>query len=43
MPKQLQGLPAPDFTLEDLHGQPVKLSSFQGRQHVALVFSRGFM
>jgi peroxiredoxin len=43
MAKQLQGLPAPDFSLENLQGNQVKLSDFQGRQHVVLVFNRGFM
>lgn len=31
------GTEAPDFTLEDIHGNPVALSSFRGRQ-VVLVF-----
>jgi peroxiredoxin Q/BCP len=43
MAKQLQGSPAPDFTLDDLHGKPVKLSDFQGQKHVVLVFNRGFV
>ena len=33
---------APDFTLTDLRGRDVTLSAFRGRQHVLLVFSRGF-
>jgi hypothetical protein len=32
------GDPAPDFTLESRGGGPITLSSFRGRQHVALVF-----
>jgi peroxiredoxin len=35
--------PAPDFTLEDLHGEPVQLSSFRGEKIVLLVFNRGFI
>lgn len=35
--------PAPDFTLEDYHGEPVSLSQFRGRQPVLLIFNRGFM
>ena len=35
--------PAPDFTLDDYRGESVTLSDFQGRQHVLLVFNRGFM
>jgi cytochrome oxidase Cu insertion factor (SCO1/SenC/PrrC family) len=29
---------APDFTLRDQNGDPVKLSSFRGKQSVALAF-----
>jgi peroxiredoxin len=32
------GEQAPDFELTDQHGQPVRLSSFQGREAVLLVF-----
>ena len=35
--------PAPDFTLDDFNGQPVRLSDFQEKQHVILVFNRGFV
>lgn len=34
--------PAPDFTLPDYCGEPVSLADFRGRQHVLLVFNRGF-
>lgn len=43
MAKPALDLPAPDFTLPDLHGRPVSLSDFRGRKHVVLVFNRGFM
>jgi mycoredoxin-dependent peroxiredoxin len=32
------GQEAPDFELNDQHGQPVRLSSFRGRKNVVLVF-----
>jgi len=35
-------LPAPDFTLLDVHGNPVTLSDFKGESHVILVLNRGF-
>jgi peroxiredoxin len=34
--------PAPDFTLPDYRGNEVSLSQFRGKQHVFLVFNRGF-
>jgi peroxiredoxin len=37
------GEPAPDFELEDLNGNPVRLSSFRGSKPVVLAFLRGFM
>ncbi len=33
---------APDFVLADTAGRDVRLSDFRGRQHVVLVFNRGF-
>ena len=37
-----EGVVAPDFTLEDLDGKPVTLSSFRGKKKVVLVFYRGY-
>ncbi|MGB5986666.1 MAG: redoxin domain-containing protein [Desulfobacterales bacterium] len=34
---------APDFSLPDYRGQPVRLSDYHGKAHVVLVFNRGFM
>lgn len=34
--------PAPDFTLDDHRGNPVRLADFRGRQRVLLVLNRGF-
>ena len=34
---------APDFTLADIDGQSVKLSYYQNRKYVVLVFNRGLM
>jgi peroxiredoxin len=34
--------PAPDFSLETFDGEEVKLSSFQKKKNVLLVFNRGF-
>jgi peroxiredoxin len=35
-------LPAPDFTLTDFNGNEVRLSEFQNKKNVLLVFNRGF-
>lgn len=34
---------APDFELEDINGNLVRLSSFRGSKPVVLAFLRGFM
>jgi len=33
---------APEFELDDWKGRTVRLSDFAGKQHVVLVFNRGF-
>ena len=42
MPKVALHTPAPDFTLNDFNGNPVKLSNFRDQKYVLLVFNRGF-
>jgi len=42
MPRVELGAPAPDFDLEDFNGARVRLSDFQRKRHVVLVFNRGF-
>ena len=34
---------APDFTLDNVEGQPVSLADFRGQKNVVLVFTRGFV
>jgi peroxiredoxin len=34
--------PAPDFALTDFNGKEVRLSDFQNKKNVLLVFNRGF-
>lgn len=43
MPKVSLNTPAPDFKLQDFGGQLVRLSDFQGKYNVLLVFNRGFV
>lgn len=40
--RRLQQEIAPDFTLLDTAGKPVRLSDYRGKKHVFLVFNRGF-
>ena len=42
MPRVEINTPAPDFSLPDFRGQPVRLSDFRGKSPVVLVFNRGF-
>ena len=37
------GEPAPEFELDDLHGNLVCLSDFRGKRPVVLAFLRGFL
>ena len=34
---------APDFTLNDLNKNQIRLSDFRNKKHVLLIFNRGFM
>jgi len=43
MPKVDINRPAPDFALQDYHGNLVSLSHFKHKHNVLLVFNRGFM
>ena len=42
MTKVKLNAPAPDFLLEDFKGNQVRLSDFQGKKFVFLIFNRGF-
>jgi peroxiredoxin len=42
MPRVEINTPAPDFSLADFNGRPVRLSEFRGKSPVVLVFNRGF-
>jgi peroxiredoxin len=37
------GVLAPDFELQDVQGNPVRLSDFRGKKTIVLAFLRGFM
>ncbi|NWF63740.1 MAG: redoxin domain-containing protein [Chloroflexi bacterium] len=37
------GEAALDFELNDLHGTPIRLSNYYGKQPIVLSFLRGFM
>jgi peroxiredoxin len=37
------GKRAPDFVINDLEGQTIRLSDYKERKHVILAFLRGFM
>ena len=41
-PAFVVGQPAPDFTLPDAAGRPVRLTDFRGQKPVVLVFYRGY-
>jgi peroxiredoxin len=43
MPKIELSQPAPDFELNDFNGKKVRLSDFKNKNHVVLIFNRGFM
>jgi len=47
MPTQSRFVPvgseAPVFTLPSVMGEEVRLADYRGKQHVVLVFLRGFM
>jgi peroxiredoxin len=42
MPRVSLDQPAPDFSLPDFAGRPVRLADFLGRKNVLLVFNRTF-
>ena len=42
MPKVAINAPAPEFTLQDYQGNLASLSHFKEKQHVLLIFNRGF-
>jgi peroxiredoxin len=42
VPKVEISVPAPDFGLEDLSGNEIRLADYRGRRNVLVVFNRGF-
>ncbi|MHB0923668.1 MAG: redoxin domain-containing protein [Bellilinea sp.] len=42
MPKVALNLPAPEFTLTNFKGEPVRLSDYKGKSNILIVFNRGF-
>lgn len=42
MPKVAVDTPAPEFSLQDYHGQTVSLSDFKKQSNILLVFNRTF-
>ena len=42
MPKVALNTPAPDFALQDFRGETVRLTDFNSKAHVLLVFDRTF-
>lgn len=34
--------PAPDFTMQDFHGETFQLSSYHGKKNILLIFNRTF-
>lgn len=43
MPKVALNAPAPDFSLPDFRGEIIRLSSYQGKVNILLVFNRTFL
>ncbi len=37
-----KAVPAPDFTAADSSGKTIRLSDYEGKKNVVLVFNRGF-
>jgi peroxiredoxin len=42
MPRVQVDAPAPEFALEDFRGREVRPADFASKNHVVLVFNRGF-